>query len=126
MHPKLTSLIFPGRRGTSLSVGICLLFGTLRLSAQSAWSVQDSPTAQDLWGVCAGYYGSFLAGGGGGAILPYTPGGQFTQEASGTTNWLLAVAYAEELYVAVGDKGTILYSDDGAKWALVTAGSARL
>ncbi len=64
--------------------------------------------------------------GAGGTILTGSPGGQFTQETSGTTNWLLAVAYAEEMYVVVGDQGTILYSDDGAKWTLVTAGSARL
>jgi uncharacterized delta-60 repeat protein len=126
MNPRLTSPIFLGRRGAGLSVGICLLLGTLRLSAQSAWSVQDSPTAQDLWGVCPGFYGSFVAVGGGGTILTGYLGGPFTQQTSGTTNWLLAVTYAEQLYVAVGDNGTILYSDDGAKWTLVTAGSARL
>lgn len=119
-------MIFPGRKRAGLLVGICLLLGTLRLSAQSAWSVQDSPTGQDLWGVCPGFYGSFVAVGGGGTILIGYLGGPFIQQTSGTTNWLLAVTYAEELYVAVGDNGTILYSDDGSKWTLVTAGSARL
>ncbi len=35
-----------------------------------------------------------------------------------TTNALLAVAYANDLFVAVGERGTILTSTDGANWTV--------
>ena len=52
------------------------------------------------------------SGGGGGAT--------WTPRASWTTNSLSGVAYVNGLFVAVGDRGTILTSPDGVNWTRQT------
>ncbi len=124
-NPALPILV---RTAATLVAGMALQLGSVRLSAQPAWSVQPSPTQQDLWGVCYGT--EFVAVGDGGTIIVCQDGISWAPVTSGTTNWLLAVACSgpyQPLYVAVGDQGTVLYSQDNAStWAKVTVGTARL
>jgi uncharacterized delta-60 repeat protein len=116
--------------------------GTPRLEAQSAWSVQASPTQQDLWGACYGEYG-FAAVGTNGTILTSKDGVSWTSRVSGVTVWLVGVTWGQWVlipvtsqgttayvpsggYVAVGDQGTIITSVDSVNWTVQATGGARL
>lgn len=47
--------------------------------------------------------------------LPY--GGKWQKEANVTRKWLKDVVYSKDKFVAVGDEGIILNSDDGINWS---------
>jgi hypothetical protein len=68
-----------------------------------------------------------LRGGGGLFTIrhhPHLPGrGDWTERASGTSNWLNGVTYGNGLFVAVGEDGTILTSPDGVTWTQRTSGT---
>lgn len=93
----------------------------------TAWTVADSQTSADLFGVAAGEDGTFVAVGRGGTLLASADGVSWTPAASGVDADLLGVTGSSGSYLAVGDGGTILASDDGAAWTLREGGStARL
>jgi uncharacterized delta-60 repeat protein len=94
---------------------LALLASTSFLCAQTTWTAVNSPTTQDLWGVCYGG-GQFVAVGTGGTILTSPGGNNWTQRSSGVDLWLVGVCYGNNTYVAVGDRGTILTSRDGITW----------
>ncbi len=104
---------------------LLLLLCMHRLDAQTAWTVQQSSTQQDLWGVCEGDNRQLVVVGNGGTIITSVDAVTWTQQQSGTANWLLAVAVSQQQFVAVGDQGTILYSADASTWTLLTVGNAR-
>jgi photosystem II stability/assembly factor-like uncharacterized protein len=116
----------PARRIALLAA---LVFATMPavLRAQEAWTAVASPTTQTLWGVTAGG-GRFVAVGESGAIV-YSPDGssRWTAAVSNTTRWLLDVTRSTtlNLYVAVGDAGTILTSADGGFWSPQTSGTTQ-
>lgn len=85
-------------------------------------SVSAIPTSMDLFGVAEGPYGRFWAVGAGGMILRSLPNPAEAWEriASGATaSTLRAVAFFGFYGVAVGDGGTILYSNGGDSWSPV-------
>jgi len=49
-------------------------------------------------------------------ILRSTDGDTWTTQTSPTTAWLIAVTFAQNRYVAVGDAGTMITSVDGISW----------
>lgn len=107
-----------------VGVWMALAAGSLGLRAQEVWTSGNSPTTQDLWGVCYGA-GQFVAVGKAGTILTSLDGRAWTVRASGTTEWLTAVAYGAGKYIAVGDAGMILTSVDGVVWSRVPSPRAQ-
>jgi hypothetical protein len=89
----------------------------------TVWKPPSSvPTTEDLYGVALGPNQEFWAVGGGGTILRSLPNPAlaWTQIASGvTTSTLRAVTFFGLIGVAVGDDGTILYSNGGDSWSPV-------
>jgi photosystem II stability/assembly factor-like uncharacterized protein len=84
------------------------------------WVSRTSPTTQDLHGIVFGN-GTFVAVGNSGTVLTSPDGINWMQRASGTSRNLAAVAFgASSLnFTAVGDYGTIIFSDDkGGSWGL--------
>ena len=86
----------------------------------SAWTAENSGTAQDLYGVSF-VNGMFVAVGAAGALLTSPDGITWTARTSNTNSNLRHVAFAttasgEQIYVAVGDAGTIVSSPDGVTW----------
>ncbi len=111
----------------------CLLIAVLALAlasglrAQESWQTATSPTAQNLWSVCYGN-GQFVAVGEGGTILTSSDGTTWKAQNSGTTRWLVGVAWSNDLglYAAVGDQGTILTSPDAITWTVRSSSGDRL
>ncbi|MDM7915175.1 MAG: hypothetical protein QUU85_07905, partial [Candidatus Eisenbacteria bacterium] len=105
-----------------------ILWATI-VSTQSWSSAAQVPTDRDLFGVAGGpgaTPGRFWAVGDGGTILRSLPNPQ-TWEAipSGTTRALRAVTFFGNFGVAVGDEGTILYSNGGSSWTAVDSGTTQ-
>ncbi len=142
MVPVRLASPVPYRILAAILVGVFLLAGLPRLGAQSVWAAQQSPTQQDLWGVCYGVYG-FAAVGTNGTILTSKDGVSWTSRVSGTTDWLVGVTVGQSGqfpgtiqgttvyvssggYVAVGDQGTIITSADLVDWVVQATGGARL
>lgn len=95
------------------------------VTTQETWTVQSSPTTQNLWGVCyAG--GQFVAVGEGGTIITSPDGSTWTKRVSGNSLWLVSVGYGNGLFVVVGDLGTILTSPDGVTWTTRRTGGTRI
>ena len=66
----------------------------------------------------------FTAVGGNGRILTSLDDGvTWTQRYSGTTEYLSAITYGNERFVAVGAYGTIITSSDSWNWSTVSSGS---
>lgn len=80
-----------------------------------------------LWDIVEGGHG-LVAVGTGGALLWSADGQEWEARDSGTTDWLVAVAYAQGRYLAVGDNGTLTTSTDGMTWMVMpnTATAQRL
>lgn len=125
--PSATRLVAErGVVGRTVALAVivaCLALGC-RLPAQQIWTQSAAPTAQDLWSIC--HSNQFVAVGTGGVILTSPDGQSWTTQQSGTSNWLVAVAYCNDRYVAVGDQGIILTSPDGIAWTQRKNGGARL
>jgi hypothetical protein len=68
-----------------------------------------------LWSYASGS-GTMVAVGNPGLIYSSSNGTDWTQRASGTTDWLVGVAFGNGLFVAVGDQGKILKSTNGSTW----------
>jgi len=86
--------------------------------------VSSIPVSQDLHGIAEGPNSRFWAVGAGGTILRSlgNPDAAWEQVGEGvTTEDLNAVAFFGLIGVAVGDNGTVLYSNGGSVWALVDA-----
>jgi len=66
----------------------------------------------------------YVAVGGGGAIVTSPDGVDWTNRASGTTEWLSDITYGSRVFVAVGSAGTILTSPDGITWESQNSGTA--
>jgi len=83
------------------------------------WHKRNTGTNKDLNGVAWDAVGAqFIAVGADGTIIT-SPSGQnntWTSQLSGTTKKLNSVAMATHKMIAVGDTGTILYSEDGVHW----------
>src|ERR1043166_7257663 len=92
------------------------------------WTNTDTLGMEHIYGLTFGN-GRFV-GVGYGALIPIyiitsTDGIHWTSPGAGqypTSNTLFAVTYGNGLYVAVGDKGTILSSPDGVTWTLHSCG----
>lgn len=95
------------------------------VTTQETWTIQSSPTTQNLWSVCYGG-GQFVAVGEGGTIITSPDGSTWTKRVSGNSLWLVSVGYGNGLFVAVGDQGTILTSPDGVAWTTRRTGGTRI
>lgn len=103
--------------------------------AGATWTAGTSATAQDLRGLT--YSGTYVAVGTGGAILSSTNASTWTSAVSPTTNTLNgATQFATSVvsgstltttlnYLAVGDAGTVLYSNDAVTWTAKTSGTTK-
>jgi len=108
----------------AMALGLGLL--AVSLSAQSTWTVRDSGTTANLWGVAyrppqsnnepAGQ--TVVCGEHGVILTSADEGVTWTRRVSGTSVWLTAAAYVSglNLFFIVGDGGTILSSPDGTAW----------
>lgn len=89
------------------------------LSAQESFSIVYTEAGSDsLWDIVEGHAG-MISVGTNGAILHSEEGQVWRRISSGTSSWLVAVAYADEKYIAVGDNGTVLVSRDAIHWTVV-------
>lgn len=91
----------------------------------TAWTAQTNPTSSPRPNLYATLYGGiYLAVGANGTILRSTDAVTWTQQTSGTSNDLYALATnGVGGYVAVGQGGTILTSGDGITWTRQTSGT---
>jgi photosystem II stability/assembly factor-like uncharacterized protein len=94
----------------------------------STWSLADAvPTTQNLRGVAVGPGATprFWAVGDGGVILRSQPNAQtWEQLTSPVTVRLNAVVFEGQIGIAVGDGGTVLYSNGGDIWSVMEAPTA--
>ena len=129
-------------RLSQLILGGALLANTAVLDAQTSWTAVTAPTTQDLWSACYGG-GQFVAVGTGGTILTSPDGIAWSQRSSGVSLWLVGVCFGQslasvvtvpgngttytyqDLFVAVGDRGTILTSTDGIAWTPHNSGTTQ-
>ncbi|MEP7155475.1 MAG: hypothetical protein ABI905_06860 [Betaproteobacteria bacterium] len=132
----LYSITTPGN-GAFAAVGAA---GTIALSSDGlTWSLPTSGTTKNLY---AATYGSakYVAVGEGGTVLNSTDGSTWTAVTSGTTSNLRGVTFGAintttgtgstavttttNIFVAVGDAGTVITSNDGITWTVRTPISA--
>lgn len=96
--------------------------GTILVSRDSSsWEPRSSGTAADLEGVCAGPMRLLVVVGENGTILTSTDDRTWGAQESETATTLRDVTWAEQGFVAVGDRGpdgkaTLLTSPDGRHW----------
>jgi uncharacterized delta-60 repeat protein len=88
---------------------------TVVLADDGEWTVQSSPTKDNLWGICYAS-GIYAAVGENGTIITSPDGVTWTKQTSGTTLWLTSISFGNGLFIAVGDKGVILTSPNGINW----------
>jgi hypothetical protein len=67
--------------------------------------------------------GQFVVVGSEGTVLISSNGNSWSQQNSGTTNSLNAIACADQRLVAVGAAGTIISSENGIDWSLKNSGT---
>lgn len=97
-----------------------LLLCLTSLHAQVFWKpVNSAGQSAVFWGV-ASSPDQLIAVGTNGTIISSTDGTFWSGENSGTTNWLVGVAYGNGTWVTVGDLGTILWTDSSLHWAAGT------
>ncbi len=92
-------------------------------AAGTPWEVISFPESIELFGVAArtGSPARVVAVGEGGAIYTSTDAGSSWQEVeSSVTRTLRAVAYTGSDFLACGDHGTLLRSQDGVTWSDLT------
>jgi Photosynthesis system II assembly factor YCF48 len=123
---ELNGITYGG--GTFIIVGYN---GIILASPDGAdWTLRTSGTSYSFNGITYAD-GSFIAVGrhnGNGLILTSPDGITWTSTISGITNRFNSVAYADDkyggLFVAVGDNGAILISQDKTNWSIVGSGTA--
>jgi uncharacterized delta-60 repeat protein len=123
---------FPFATYRSFSATGLLALASVALPLRAEWTQVSSPTTAQLRAVNANNSGTPIAVGQTGTIL--TPDGAtsiWTRRNSGTTQDLNGVWYGAfpgpELFVVVGDSGTILTGGSGITWTARTSGTqARL
>jgi hypothetical protein len=90
-----------------------------------AWYSEPQPagTTNDLAGVCVFSNCIYLVGGNG-TILNSANGTNWTEQTSGTSNYLSGIAVATNgLLILTGNEGTILTSSNGVNWTSRTSGT---
>ncbi len=97
------------------------LLANLRAGSLDTWTIQNSGTTNDLFGI-AYANNRYVVAGTNGTILLSTDGATWSNQTSGTTNDLNAVTFGAGIFVAVGGNGTILTSLDGAAWTSQASG----
>ncbi|HKS37314.1 MAG TPA: cell wall-binding protein [Verrucomicrobiae bacterium] len=103
-------------------VGVPGVIVTLKIG--NAWTIVDSGTRNNLYGVAYGN-GRFVAVGDHDTILSSQDGICWRKRNSRTSDTLFAsVAFGNGTFVAVGDSGTILTSTDGVKWKTRPSGTS--
>ena len=101
---------------------LAAFFATGLAFAQTNFTLRNLNAAAPgnlLWGFAAGG-GTLVTVGQPGRILSSTDGLSWTPRASGTTEWLVAVAYGNGQFVIVGESGRVLRSPDGVTWTPAT------
>ncbi len=91
-------------------------------SAQTTFTlrnVNDSAPGNLLWSFASGG-STIVTVGQPGRILSSTDGITWVPRVSGTTEWLVAVAYGNGQFVIVGESGRVLRSPDGITWTPAT------
>jgi photosystem II stability/assembly factor-like uncharacterized protein len=118
----LNSIFFlDSERGWAVG-GTGLLLSTA--DGGETWEVLPINRAEDLWSVKFLTRDRGLIVGEDGLILATADGGrEWTAQSSGTTRALLGLAVAEDLALAVGEKGTILRTENFKTWSVVEAGT---
>ncbi len=111
--------INPLKVSVRLLCALTFLLAASAAHAQGPFVVQhQSPGGGTLWDITDGGAG-LIAVGTGGIIMHSQDGQNWTEVESGTTVWLVAVAFAEGRYIAVGEGGVILQSLNGVDWMAV-------
>jgi len=123
---RLEALVFAQNKFTAVGES-----GTTLISADgSTWLKQGIGTRLDLDGITTGEGGLVMAVGKGGTVITTTNGTNLTMTTAGITNELHGVTFATwrdsvnspssfqtiKRYVAVGDSGVIITSDNGVDW----------
>lgn len=110
----------PGLRWVATGAGGSALYSTDGSNWSSAVS---TATAQALRSITQAA-GTFFAAGDGGTIISSTDGNTWTAHVSNTASNLNGIAHGN-IYIAVGDSGTILTSGDGGNtWVNRSSGTA--
>lgn len=93
---------------------VLLAFKVTANAQQGGWSIQTSPTTQNLYGVANSSVNTWVAVGGTGTILRSSDGGiNWTSITSPVTDALRGVALRGTLGLAVGIAGRVVRSTDG-------------
>jgi photosystem II stability/assembly factor-like uncharacterized protein len=90
-----------------------------------SWVVMPTGRSEDLWSIRFFTGDRGLIAGEDGLILATVDGGrEWTAQSTGTTRALLGLAGSPDFAVAVGEKGTILRTEDFKSWSLIEANTA--
>jgi len=90
--------------------------------ALDSWAVRASNTS--AYGGVGYGSGRFIAVGDFGAVLTSPTGVTWTDQTSGTSDYLSGAAYGNGVFVAAGDAGTVVTSSDGVTWTDRTSGTS--
>jgi photosystem II stability/assembly factor-like uncharacterized protein len=90
-----------------------------------SWARTKAQITDHLFGLCyVPAKGAFVGVGGNGKIMTSLDDGTtWTERYSGTTEYLSAITYGTDRFVAVGAYGTIVTSPDSLNWTTVSSGS---
>jgi photosystem II stability/assembly factor-like uncharacterized protein len=90
-----------------------------------SWARTTTQNTDHLFGLCyVPAKKAFVSVGGNGKIMTsLDDGATWTERYSGTSEYLSAITYANEKFVAVGSYGTIVTSPDSLNWTTVSSGS---
>ncbi len=83
------------------------------------WTLRNQRAGGFLWSIASDGRNQLVTVGTGGRILSSTDGIVWNARASGTTDWLVGVAYGNGKFIAVGENGRVLTSTNGETWSAV-------
>ncbi|HYV03647.1 MAG TPA: YCF48-related protein [Blastocatellia bacterium] len=96
----------------------------LTIDGGASWEVIPTGRAEDFWSVKFVTRDRGLIAGEDGLILATVDGGrEWAAQSTGTTRALLGLAAGADFAVAVGEKGTILRSDNSKSWSVIDSGT---